>query len=224
MKYWRNWCIFFVIDNMCIEKIMELFNFGELKKFFRHISHVVFVGPIASGRKAWQEEEEETRKHISIVLILKEQLCISELFKDIQEAILLIPRYRTMWLFRAISSSTSIMSDVQSIYIPSSIRDWYLEVKTWTRNRQCSFSLWIPETKVTRILIRSTWVNRVMHNTCTKHGKDFRTQFFGSTSILLWGKNWSSIRRDRTQSFFMKHFQLIVFRKLSGWKLEKSKM
>ena len=65
MKYWRNWCIFFVIDNMCKEKIMELFNFGELKNFFRHISHIVFIGLIASGRKAWQEEE-ETRTDISI--------------------------------------------------------------------------------------------------------------------------------------------------------------
>ena len=36
---------------------------------------------------------------------------------------LLIPLYRTMLLFRATSSSTLIMSDVQSIYIPSSIRD-----------------------------------------------------------------------------------------------------
>ena len=37
-----------------------------------------------------------TRKDISSVLILQEQLCISELFKDIQEAILLILLYRTM--------------------------------------------------------------------------------------------------------------------------------
>ena len=36
---------------------------------------------------------------------------------------LLIPLYRTMLIFRATSSSTFIMSDVQSIHIPSSIRD-----------------------------------------------------------------------------------------------------
>ena len=41
-------------------------------------------------------------------------LCISELFKDIQDAILLVQLYRTMWLFRATSSSTLMMSDVQS--------------------------------------------------------------------------------------------------------------
>ena len=52
--------------------------------------------------------------------------------------------------------------------------------------------------------------------------ENIRTQCIGSTSILLWEKDWSSIRLDRTQSFFTKHFQLIVFRKLLGWKLEKS--
>ena len=70
--------------------------------------------------------------------------------------------------------------------------------------------------------MRLTGVHRVMHNTCTKHGRDIRTQYIGSTSILLWRKDWSSIRLDRTPSFFKKHFQLIVFRKLLGWKLEKS--
>ena len=50
---------------------------------------------IASGRKAWQEEE-ETGKDSSIVLIRQEQSCTSELFKDIQDAVSLILLYRTM--------------------------------------------------------------------------------------------------------------------------------
>ena len=41
----------------------------------------------------------------------------------IQDAILLILHYRTMLLFRTVSSSTFLMSDVQSIYISSSIQD-----------------------------------------------------------------------------------------------------
>ena len=61
-----------------------------------------------------------------------------------------------------------------------------------------------------------------MHITCIKHGRDIKTQHIGWTSILPWGKDWSSIRLDRTPSYFKKHFQLIVFRKLLGWKLEKS--
>ena len=54
---------------------------------------------------------------------------------------------------------------------------------------------------------------RRAQKTCITHGRDIRTQCIGSTSILLWGKDWSSIRLDRTKSFFTKHFQLIVFRK-----------
>ena len=60
---------------------------------------------------------------LSIVLILQEQLCTSEPFKVIQDAVSLILLYRTMPLFRAASSNTFIMSDVQSICIPSSIQD-----------------------------------------------------------------------------------------------------
>ena len=174
-----------------------------------------------SGRAAWQEEEEK-RKDFSIVLILQEQFCTSELFKVIQDAVLLILHYRTMSLFRTVSSSTFITSDVQSIYIPSSIQDWYREDKIWATDRQYSFCLWILWTKNTRILTRSTWKHRVLHNTCTKHGRNIKIRCIGSTSTLLWRKDWSSIKHDRTLSFFTKHSQLIVSRKLFGWKLEKS--
>ena len=182
---------------------------------------VVIIGLMKSGRAVWQEED-ETRKKISIALILLEKFCTSELSKVIQDAILLILHFRTLSWFRTVSSSTLITLDVQSIYIPSSILDWYLEVKFWAIDRQYSFCLWILWTRNTRILRRSTWKHRVMHNTCIKQGNDLRTQCIGSTSILLWRKDWSSVRHDRTQLSFMKHFQLVVFRKLLGWQLERS--
>ena len=81
MKYRRKWCIFFVTHNMCIEKKIEPFNSWELEKIFRHFSCIAFIGLIASGKCAWREEE-ETTKDSSTVLILQEQLCISELFKE----------------------------------------------------------------------------------------------------------------------------------------------
>ena len=108
------------------------------------------------------------------------------------------------------------------LHFSSSIRDWYLEVKIWATDRQYSFCLWIPWTKTIRILTRSTWKHRVMHNTCIKHGRNIRTRYIGPTSTLLRRKDWSSIRHDRTPSFFTKRSQLIAFRKLLGWKLEKS--
>ena len=69
------------------------------------------------------------KKDFSIVLILQEQFYTSELFKVIQDAISLILLCRTMYLFRTTSSCTFIMSDVQSIYIPSSIG-----IDTWRSN------------------------------------------------------------------------------------------
>ena len=74
-------------------------------------------------KKSMARGGEETRKDTSIVLIHQEQSCTCELFKAIQDAVSLILLYRTMLFFRTISSSTFILSDVQSIYITSSIRD-----------------------------------------------------------------------------------------------------
>ena len=102
---------------------------------------------------AWQKEE---LKKNSIILTLQEQFYTSELSKDIQEAMSLILQYMTMLLFRATSSSTFTMSDVLSISILSSTLDYYREVKCRATDGQYSFCLWIPETRVTRILIRST--------------------------------------------------------------------
>ena len=73
------------------------------------------VKPI-NGKHAWQQEEEQIGD-------ISTALSVSELFKAIQDAILLILLYRTMLLFRATSSTSLIMSDVQSICIPSAIQD-----------------------------------------------------------------------------------------------------
>ena len=97
-----------------------------------------------------------------------------------------------------------------------------MEVKFWATDRQYSFCLWILWIKNTEILRRSTWKHRVLHSTCTQHGRNMRTRKIGSTSILLWRKDWSSIKHDRTLLFLTKHSQLAVSRKLFGWKLEKS--
>ena len=55
-----------------LETMMEQLNSGELRIIFRHISRIVLIGLIASGRKAWQEKE-ETRTDTSTVLMLQEQ-------------------------------------------------------------------------------------------------------------------------------------------------------
>ena len=204
------------MEIMYIEKMMERFNSGELKRIFRNISRNVIVGLTESGRRAWQEEE-ETSNDTSTALILQENSCTSEPFKVIQGRNLIDPTLQDNVVFPSnvfqyiyhIGCAINLHSIVDSGLVPG---------RQHLNNRQTVIlsACGIPWTKIIRILRRSTWMNRVMHNTCIKHGRDIRTQCIGSTSILLWGKDWSSIRLDRTRSFFTKHFQLIVFRKLLG--------
>ena len=70
MKCQRDWFVFFVRE-IYLEKKMERLNSGESKMSFRNISSIVNIGLTTSGRKAWQEEE-ETRKDSSTVLIRQE--------------------------------------------------------------------------------------------------------------------------------------------------------
>ena len=72
-------------------------------------------------------------------------------FTVIQDAISLILHYRTMYEFRTISSSTFVTSDVQSIYTPSRIQDWYQEDKIWAKDRRYSSRVWIQWTRNTKI-------------------------------------------------------------------------
>ena len=106
---------------------------------------------------------------------------------------------------------------MQSIYIPSSIRHWYREVKIWAKDRQCSFCLWILSIKNTKILRQSTWKHRVLHSTCIQHGRNIKTRCVGSISNLLKRKDERSIKRDRTTSSFTIHSQPVVSRRLSRW-------
>ena len=141
---------------------------------------------------------------------------------SIQDTVLLILHYRTNAIipdgfFKYIyhvRCAINLQSIINSGLIPGG---------KILSNRQTVFFLPVDlMDKTIRILIRSTWMQRVMHITCIKHGRDIKTQCIGSTSFLLLRKDWSSIRHDRTLSFFLKHSQLIVFRKLLGWSLEKS--
>ena len=77
--------------------------------------------------------------------------------RSFQYAFLLILHYRTMPLFRRVSSSTFIMSDVRSICFPSSIQDWYREVKIWATGIR------MPDFEVLDAKIASA-LNRIIHN------------------------------------------------------------
>ena len=144
----------------------------------------------------------------------QEILYLRELFKFIQDAIPLILHCRTMCWFRTFSSSTFIILDVQSIYTPSQILDWQREDKVLAgKNRRYSLRLRIPWTTNTKIRTSLIWPNHVLHDTSRKRGKSTKIRCTGSIYSLLNGKDWSSIKRDRTQSSSSIHYQLIVSRK-----------
>ena len=65
------------------------------KKIFRTNSHSLFIGLTIDGKYAWQQQEEQ-KEDSSTALIIQELSFISELFKDIQDAILLILHCRAM--------------------------------------------------------------------------------------------------------------------------------
>ena len=96
-------------------------NSGDWKMIFRTKLRTLSIGLMKCGRAKWKEAE-ATRKDYNIVLTRQEKkFFISNLFKVIQDAIPLILHYRTMCLFRKISSSTFIILDVRSIYPPSGL-------------------------------------------------------------------------------------------------------
>ena len=137
------------------------------------------------------------KKYFSCVLILQEQFLYFRVLQGHSGRSLIDPTLQTMSLVRATSSNALVMSHGQPIHIPSSIRDWYLEVNFWATDRLYSFCLWIPCTKTIRILdtidLNAPRHAQYMHKAQKKH----LNTVYWSTSILLWRKDWRSIRRDR---------------------------
>ena len=100
-----------------------------------------------------------------------------------------------MWPFRATSSSTCITSDVQSMYIPPSIQDWYQEDKNWAKDKRYSFCLWIVWTKNTEIRTKLTISERFDISWCGIHswsdwGEVYRDGRVGTKRFHLSPINW----------------------------------
>ena len=164
-----------------------------------------------------------SRRFLQVLTRQDKKFFTSELFKVIQDAIPLILHCRTMCSFRTISSSTfyyfgcpiSLHSIKNSGLIPGGQK---------LSNRQTVFFLPVnPMDKDHRdpdtIDLEAPRLAQYMHKAWKKHQN---TVYWVDINPLLWRKDWSSIRHDRTLSFFTKHSQLIVSRKVFGWKLEKS--
>ena len=74
----------------------KLKNSTRSNSIFENIIHKKKFGLMIVGKLVGLQEEVR-KEDISIALIIREEFSTSVLFKDILEAISLIPRYRTMW-------------------------------------------------------------------------------------------------------------------------------
>ena len=87
--------IFFDTAKRYNEKMTEQFNSGESSFIFGINFHKTNIGRMIVGKHAWRQEE-DPKEDISTALIFQEQLFTSELFKDTQDEVSFILRYRTM--------------------------------------------------------------------------------------------------------------------------------
>ena len=155
-----------VSKKLIIEKMMERLNCGESKTIFRNISCIALIGLTKSRKTAWQEEEEEeTRKDISTVLIHQEQSCTSEVLQGHSGRSFIDSHFTGQCHYsERFLQVPIIMSDVQSICIHIINSGLILGGQNLSdRPDSISFCLWILWISNTRILIRSTWEHRVLH-------------------------------------------------------------
>ena len=110
-------------------------------------------------------------------------------------------------------SEPFIILDVRSVYTPSQVEDWKREDKNSSRaDRRYSWQPWIPCIRMIKIQLSLIWPNHVL-NLTRKSVKCTKIHCIGSIYSLLNGKDWSSIKQDRTQSSSTIHSQLIESRK-----------
>ena len=114
------------------------------------------------------------------------------------------------------------MSDVQSIYIPSSIRGLIPGGQNLSKRQTVLFLPVDPMDKNHKdpdtINLEAPRHAQYMHKAWKKHKN---TVSWVDINLAL-KKDWSSVKHDRTLSFFTKHSQLIVSRRLLRLKLGKS--
>ena len=174
-----------------------------------------------SGRAAWQEREEEKKKRF--------QYC-----SDSSGIILYVQGlqgHSGRSLIDSSSQDNVIIPDGFFKYIHhvgcainlnSIINSGLLSGGQNLSNRQTVFFLFENpmDKEHDRLGSTASCTICVLHNTCVKHGRNTHqnTVYWADINFTL----KKGIKHDRTLSFFTKRPQLIVSRKLFGWKLEMS--
>ena len=197
IKCRRKWFFFFVME-VYPEKMVEQLTSGESETIFRNISCVAIIGLTTSGRKAWQEEE-ETRKEFSIVLILQEKFFIpDDFFKYIYHVGCAINLHSI--INSGLIPLGQILSNRQTVFLSACGSYGQRAQGSWHdrlgSTASCTIHAWsMEETSKHAVLGR--------HQSCS----DERIGSF--------------IRHVWPPPFFTKHAQLFVSRRLFGRKLEE---
>ena len=185
-RFRRKWFIFFVIHRKYIEKKMERFISGELRKIFRISPHNLLIGLTVGGKHVWQQEEEQ--KGVLLYWWFRSNC----LFPSSSRTF----RTQSYWSF--ITGQCGNSEQLLPAYLPC----WMCVQSSFCHQ------LWIH-----------TWRSKFEQETDSILPACWS---YGQKSQRSWQDWLDSFKLDRMQSFFKKHFQLIVFRKLLEWKLEKS--
>ena len=164
----------------------ERFNSGELKSIFRVNFHKFLIGLTIVGKHAWEEE----RKGDSVLYWCFRNNCLSPSSSR---------TFRTQSYWSFITGQCCNSERILPSYLPhwcafnlhSIINNGLIlgGQKIRARDRQYSSCLLILGTKVTRFLMRLTWMHHVVHHTCTMHGRDIKTRYIRLILILQFGKD-----------------------------------
>ena len=148
-----------------IEKMMERFNSGESKTIFRNYSCIVIIGLPTSGRKAWQEEEENKKIYqystdsSGIIVYLRALQGHSgrNLIDPTLQDTVVIPSNFFQYIYH-VGWATNLHSIINSGLILGGSK---FEQQTDSILSACGSH----GPRIIRILRRSTRMHRVMHNT-----------------------------------------------------------
>ena len=187
-----------------VRERMERFISGELKNIFRVNFYKFFIGLTTCG-KAYLAAGGAKRRF---------QYCTDEsgtncLFPSSSRTF----RTQSYWSFiagqccnseRSLPTSSPCWVCVQSSFC----HQLWITSRSASKRQKYSFCLLILETKSTRILKRCTCTT-----SCTTLAQRKRHQ----DAVY-----WVDINLNSIECNFKEHFQLIVFQKLSDWRLEKS--
>ena len=218
----NNWPLFFVMV-IYLKKMMERLNFGDQKIFFGANLSTLIIGLMKSGRVKWQEAE-AARKDFNIVLwsirtrnslppsssrSFRTQSCWSFITGQCTNSERFLRVHLSHRMCNQFALHHEFRIDTRRTKFEQNSDDVLHICGAYEQGTQRSRCDWPGSTASCMV-------------EAEKSGRNIKTRCIGSTQNLLNRKDLSSIKHDRTQPSFTTRFQLVVSRRLSWWKLEKS--